>query len=67
MTDTVSAAVDTERPGAGAGWISDYTWFIGRGLGFVLFLPLERTSPVLADLDREPELASDGRQAETAL
>jgi len=67
MTDTVSAAVDTGRPGAAAGWISDYTWFMGRGLGFVLFLLLERTSPVLADLGREPELASDGRQAKTPL
>jgi hypothetical protein len=28
---------------------------------------LERTSPVITDLDREPELASDGRKAETAL
>jgi nucleobase:cation symporter-1, NCS1 family len=30
------------------GWISDYSWFIGCGLGFAAFVLLERRRPVIA-------------------
>jgi NCS1 family nucleobase:cation symporter-1 len=42
------------------GWLSDYSWFIGCGLGFLAFVWLERRRPVITDLDREVELAADG-------
>jgi NCS1 family nucleobase:cation symporter-1 len=42
------------------GWISDYSWFIGCGLGFVTFTLLERVAPRIIDLDRDTALASNG-------
>jgi NCS1 family nucleobase:cation symporter-1 len=44
----------------GIGWLPDYSWFIGCGLGFVVFTLLERRRPWITDLERDLELATDG-------
>jgi NCS1 family nucleobase:cation symporter-1 len=56
-----SVLIPAAAPGLDVGWISDYSWFIGCGLGFLVFLILERTSPMITDLDRGMELAADGK------
>jgi NCS1 family nucleobase:cation symporter-1 len=43
-----------------ATWIGNYSWFLGCGLGFVIFWWLERRRPMIGRLDTELELASDG-------
>jgi len=53
--------IPTAWSSLGIGWISDYSWFIGCGLGFVAFWWLERTRPIITDLDRDVELARDGK------
>jgi NCS1 family nucleobase:cation symporter-1 len=53
-------------PALNVAWISDYSWFIGCGLGFAAFALLERRSPVITDLDRDMELCRDGRAPDTA-
>jgi NCS1 family nucleobase:cation symporter-1 len=58
-----SVLIPAAAPGLNVGWISDYSWFIGCGIGFLVFLILERTSPVITDLDRDMELAADGKAA----
>jgi NCS1 family nucleobase:cation symporter-1 len=56
-----SVLIPAAAPGLNVGWISDYSWFIGCGLGFVVFLMLERTRPLITDLDRDAGLAADGK------
>jgi NCS1 family nucleobase:cation symporter-1 len=41
-------------------WVSDYSWFIGCGLGYVLFLLFERLDPRVPTFDGETEGISDG-------
>jgi NCS1 family nucleobase:cation symporter-1 len=41
-------------------WISDYSWFIGCGLGYVLFLLFERLDPRVPTFEGETEGISDG-------
>ncbi len=41
-------------------WISDYSWFIGCGLGYVLFLLFERLDPRVPTFDGETDGISDG-------
>jgi NCS1 family nucleobase:cation symporter-1 len=38
----------------------DFSWFIGCGLGFLGFFLLERSRPMIGNLDVETELAVDG-------
>ncbi len=40
--------------------ISDYSWFIGCGLGYVLFLLFERLDPRIPTFEGETEGVSDG-------
>jgi NCS1 family nucleobase:cation symporter-1 len=40
--------------------VSDYSWFIGCGLGFVLFLLFERLDPRVPTFDGESDGISDG-------
>jgi nucleobase:cation symporter-1, NCS1 family len=61
-----SVVIPAAAPSLNVGWISNYSWFIGCGLGFVVVWLLERRRPVIADLDREAELAADGKGATTA-
>ena len=41
-------------------WVSDYSWFIGCGLGLALFLFFERLDPRVPTFDGETEGISDG-------
>ncbi|WP_136609353.1 NCS1 family nucleobase:cation symporter-1 [Sinomonas albida] len=41
-----------------AQWISDYSWFIGCGLGFVAFTALERSRPRIQAGEPEPATAA---------
>jgi len=41
-------------------WVSDYSWFIGCGLGYALFLLLERLDPRVPTFEGETEGISDG-------
>lgn len=41
-------------------WIGNFTWFIGCGLGFVLFWWLERLSPQVPNLEGITEGVADG-------
>jgi NCS1 family nucleobase:cation symporter-1 len=43
-----------------ATWIGNYSWFLGCGLGFVIFWWLERRRPMIGRLDTDLELATDG-------
>jgi NCS1 family nucleobase:cation symporter-1 len=56
-----AAVLPTSIPSLNVGWISDYSWFVGCGLGFAAFLWLERRAPVITDLDRDVELCADGK------
>ncbi|HEX8488870.1 MAG TPA: NCS1 family nucleobase:cation symporter-1 [Propionibacteriaceae bacterium] len=42
--------------------IGSFSWFIGCGLGYLAFVGLERSRPMIGHFDREPELAVDGSQ-----
>ncbi|WP_156758836.1 NCS1 family nucleobase:cation symporter-1 [Microbacterium karelineae] len=46
--------------GAGWGSVSDFTWFIGCGLGFALFVLLERRRPSVPTWDDETDGVSVG-------
>jgi NCS1 family nucleobase:cation symporter-1 len=52
--------IPTAWSSLGIGWISDYSWFIGCGLGFVSFWYLERVRPIITDLDRDLDACRDG-------
>lgn len=41
-------------------WISDYSWFIGCGLGYASFVFFERPHPEVPTFDGETEGISDG-------
>ena len=41
-------------------WIASYSWFIGCGLGFAIFVFLERRNPQIPLLDASDEHVSDG-------
>jgi len=41
-------------------WIGNYTWFIGCGLGYALFLTFERANPQVPSLQGLSEGVSDG-------
>ncbi|MFT4228829.1 MAG: NCS1 family nucleobase:cation symporter-1 [Microbacterium sp.] len=41
-------------------WISNYTWFIGCGLAYVVFVALERSKPQIPTFEGETEGISDG-------
>ncbi len=41
-------------------WIGNYTWFIGCGLGFALFVMFEKRDPQVPTLDDEIDGISDG-------
>jgi NCS1 family nucleobase:cation symporter-1 len=56
----LAVLIPTAWSSLGIGWISDYSWFIGCGLGFVAFWYLERRSPMITDLDRDLDLCRDG-------
>jgi NCS1 family nucleobase:cation symporter-1 len=43
-----AVVIPIAAPALNIGWISDYSWFIGCGLGFVAFALLERRRPVIA-------------------
>ncbi|MFT4214714.1 MAG: cytosine permease, partial [Microbacterium sp.] len=44
-------------------WISNYTWFIGCGLAYAVFVALERSNPLIPTFDGETEGISDGTQS----
>jgi cytosine/uracil/thiamine/allantoin permease len=56
----VATVIPTAAKSLGVGWISDYSWFIGCGLGFVAFWYLERVRPMITDLDRDLDTCRDG-------
>lgn len=41
-------------------WISNYSWFIGCGLGYAIFVLLERANPQVPTFEGESEGISDG-------
>ena len=41
-------------------WVSNYTWFIGCGLGYAIFVMLERANPQVPSLEGLSEGVSDG-------
>jgi NCS1 family nucleobase:cation symporter-1 len=41
-------------------WLGNYTWFIGCGLGYLIFLLLERANPQVPSLDDLTAGVSDG-------
>lgn len=43
-------------------WIASYSWFIGCGLGFAMFVWLERRNPQMPTLDPSDRHVSDGTQ-----
>ena len=43
-------------------WIASYSWFIGCGLGFAVFVWLERRNPQIPVLDASDPHVSDGTQ-----
>lgn len=57
----LAVLIPTAVPSLNVGWISDYSWFIGCGLGFAAFWWLEKRSPVITDLERDLETCRDGR------
>ena len=56
----LAVLIPTAWSSLGIGWISDYSWFIGCGLGFVAFQVLERRRPMITDLERDMDLCRDG-------
>lgn len=47
-------------------WIGNFTWFIGCGLGYVLFILFERLNPQVPTLDGLTDGVSDGTAPEVA-
>ncbi|MBO3094642.1 NCS1 family nucleobase:cation symporter-1 [Cellulomonas dongxiuzhuiae] len=45
-------------------WIASYSWFIGCGLGFAMFVFLERRNPQIPTLDASDPHVSDGTRNE---
>lgn len=45
-------------------WISNFSWFIGAGLGYVLFVVLERKYPQMPTLDANAPGVNDGSKPE---
>jgi NCS1 family nucleobase:cation symporter-1 len=45
-------------------WLSSYSWFIGCGLGFAVFVVLERTRPMMSIPGGSVESVSDGAAVE---
>jgi len=43
-------------------WIASYSWFIGCGVGFAMFVWLERRNPQIPVLDGSEAHVSDGTQ-----
>lgn len=41
-------------------WVSDYSWFIGCGLGYAAFALFERIDPRVPTFDGESDGVSDG-------
>jgi NCS1 family nucleobase:cation symporter-1 len=41
-------------------WLSNFTWFIGCGLGYALFVLFERANPMVPTLEGETHGVSDG-------
>jgi NCS1 family nucleobase:cation symporter-1 len=56
----LATLIPTAAKSLNVGWISDYSWFIGCGLGFAAFWYLERVRPVITDLDRDLDTCRDG-------
>jgi NCS1 family nucleobase:cation symporter-1 len=56
----LAVLIPTAWSSLGIGWISDYSWFIGCGLGFASFWYLERVRPFITDLDRDLDTCKDG-------
>ena len=47
-------------PSAGIGWLGDFSWFVGCGIGYVAFIMLERARPMIRRLDEDLATAADG-------
>ena len=56
----LAVLIPTAWSSLGIGWISDYSWFIGCGLGFAAFWYLERIRPIITDLDTGTDTCRDG-------
>lgn len=52
--------LDTGATTVDATWIGNYSWFLGCGLGYLLFTALERRRPMIARLDTDVESCHDG-------
>lgn len=63
LVSIASALVPGWIPGGTVGWISNYSWFIGCGLGLVTFWGLERIHPVIRVPEGDIESLSDGSVA----
>ncbi|GIG41067.1 NCS1 family nucleobase:cation symporter-1 [Cellulomonas phragmiteti] len=48
-------------------WIASYSWFVGCGLGFAVFVFLERRNPQIPVLDASDPHVSDGTQDVSAV
>ncbi|PZE35381.1 NCS1 family nucleobase:cation symporter-1 [Curtobacterium sp. MCPF17_031] len=60
-TGAVSVASAVLPPALGVvPWLSSYSWFIGCGLGLVVFWALERRSPAMPLLDADDPTVDDG-------
>ncbi|GAA1493911.1 NCS1 family nucleobase:cation symporter-1 [Curtobacterium herbarum] len=61
VTGAVSVASAVLPPALGVvPWLSSYSWFIGCGLGLVVFWALERRSPRMPLLDADDPTVDDG-------
>lgn len=60
-TGAVSVASAVLPPALGVvPWLSSYSWFIGCGLGLIVFWALERRSPAMPLLDADDPTVDDG-------
>ena len=57
VLDVGATTVDTT-------WIGSYSWFIGCGLGFLVFYLLEKQRPMISGLEDNLEEATDGSKLE---
>lgn len=46
--------------GEAIGWIGNFSWFIGCGVGYLAMILLERANPRIGRLDEDLETATDG-------